>query len=185
MNNLEEFAEHLLQAKGLGNLNARVLSEMRNDLVSRIENRLHRVIAEHMPQSQRAAFDRLLDSQANDEVVQGFCAGAIPNLAELSARELAAFKETYLGQRKHPPAQTPKQEYTPSDKDSNMLRKAVVHGILKSLSLLSLVFSVGVAVYGVFAGFSSKVLMITLGGVAVFVACVVACGVLKKMLSRY
>lgn len=104
MNSLEDFADHLIQAKGLGNLDAKILNEMRSDLLERIGTRINMIIVDHMPQSQRAAFEQLMDSGASDEVVQAFCAGAIPNLSELTAMELASFKEKYLGSHNKSPS---------------------------------------------------------------------------------
>lgn len=94
---LDTFVNGLLEAKGLSYLDDAILAEMRKDLLSRIENRVHAIIASNMPEKYQAEFEALVDSEETDENVQKFCSEKIPNLAELVTIDLARFQDTYLG----------------------------------------------------------------------------------------
>jgi len=94
---INTFAEGLLEAKGLSYLDEQVLDQMKDDLVTRIENRVNTVIATNMPEAAHAEFEKLVDSDASDDTVQKFCAEKIPNLVELVTVELARFQSVYLG----------------------------------------------------------------------------------------
>ncbi len=97
MHNLNTFIESLIEEKGLGDLDSRMLAEMKNDLLNRIEDRLNMIIVQNMPEANIVEFERLMDENAKDEDVQKFCKEKIPDIEALIAVELARFREIYLG----------------------------------------------------------------------------------------
>ncbi len=91
------FVDSLIEAKGLSYLDESVLAEMKNDLTTRIENRIHAIIASNIPESVHAEFEKLVASKASDEEVQKFCLEKVPNLQSLVAADMAEFQSVYLG----------------------------------------------------------------------------------------
>lgn len=94
---INTFVGSLIEEKGLTNLDDKVIDQMYKDLVSRVENRINAIIATNIPESSRDEFEKLIDSDATDEVVQNFCSEKIPDLQNLVATDLAKFQSIYLG----------------------------------------------------------------------------------------
>ncbi|EKD46934.1 MAG: hypothetical protein ACD_67C00010G0001 [uncultured bacterium] len=92
---LENFVEQLISEKGLEYLDSEVLTQIKSDLISRIEDRINVVILANMPPEKLDYFEKLLD-QAQEEEIQSFCNRSVPNLDQLIAVELNSFKESYL-----------------------------------------------------------------------------------------
>ena len=97
MHNLNMFVESLIEDKGLSDLDPMMVTEMKNDLLNRIEDRLNFIIVNNMPEANIAEFDKMMDENKSDEEVQKFCEEKIPGLDALMAVELANFREIYLG----------------------------------------------------------------------------------------
>jgi hypothetical protein len=94
---ISTFVDNLIEAKGLTYLDEKILEQMKQDLIDRVENRINAVVASNIPESARAQFEKLLDSDSSDEDVTKFCAEKIPNLQELISVDLAQFQSVYLG----------------------------------------------------------------------------------------
>ncbi len=94
---ISTFVEDLLEAKNLLDLDEEILDQMKKDLARRVENRIHAIIATNIPEDSRAEFEKLVDSDATDEVVSKYCSDKIPNLQELIASDLVTFRSVYLG----------------------------------------------------------------------------------------
>lgn len=92
---INQFVDKLVDEKGLNKLEHEILAEVKHDLHERVDDRLNAVILEHMPEDKLEEFENKLDS-ATDEDVQGFIKEAIPDLEEVLAAELVAFRATYL-----------------------------------------------------------------------------------------
>lgn len=92
---LEQFAGQLIAEKGLTNLDPVVRKQMQRDLVSRMEDRINAAILAAMPADRRNDFERILDSGKQQEI-QAYCQQHVPNLSELVAAELLAFRRIWL-----------------------------------------------------------------------------------------
>ena len=97
MYNLNTFVESLIDEKGLSYLDDNMLTEMKNDLLNRIEDRLNMIIIKNMPEANIAEFEKMMDDNKSDEELQKFCEEKIPDLGSLVAVDLAHFREVYLG----------------------------------------------------------------------------------------
>ncbi len=93
---LESFVDRLLEEKGLEGLDADVLTQVRSDLMGRLEDRVNAAILAHMPEEHLDAFSKILDSEDTAEI-QKFCAKHVPELDTVVATELLGFRETYVG----------------------------------------------------------------------------------------
>lgn len=94
---INSYVDNLIEEKGLAYLDENVQLQMKNDLATRVENRIHAILATNMPEANRAEFEKLIDSEASDEEVQKFCSEKIPNLQDLIMVDLAQFQSVYLG----------------------------------------------------------------------------------------
>lgn len=92
---IDAFVERLVQEKGLGNLDPEALAQVQRDLASRAEDRVNAVILSKLPEGDLAAFEKLLD-EGSAEDIHAFCAKKIPDLDQIIAAELLAFRQTYL-----------------------------------------------------------------------------------------
>ncbi|MSU76052.1 hypothetical protein EXS54_01075 [Patescibacteria group bacterium] len=92
---LNQFTAQLISEKGLTNLEPEVREQMQKDLVSRIEDRINVAILKAMPEEKRRGFESLLDTGTQEDI-QAYCQKEIPNLSELVAAELLAFRRTWL-----------------------------------------------------------------------------------------
>lgn len=94
---LEQFADKLLEEKGVKkmNLEEEVIFQMRDDLVSRLEDRINALIITSLPPQYAEEFEKMIDEEEIGKIQQ-FIAEHIPNLEELVTQELLFFRETYL-----------------------------------------------------------------------------------------
>lgn len=93
---IDSFVERLVDEKGLLGLDDEVLEQVKHDLSSRVEDRINAAILLHIPDSKLEAFSAVLEKEDASEI-QKFCAATIPGLDDVVAKELLAFRETYLG----------------------------------------------------------------------------------------
>lgn len=93
---LESFVDQLLAEKGMSGLDADVLAEAREDLMSRVEDRINAGILAHMPEEQFPAFDEVLAGGKSEEI-QAFCKKHVSDLDTIVAGELLSFRQTYIG----------------------------------------------------------------------------------------
>lgn len=91
------FVNKLLEERGVSalGLEAEVLNQMREDLLSRVEDRINATILANLPADKLPELEGLLD-QNSLEPVQDFCQKNVANLNELIAQELLMFRSTYL-----------------------------------------------------------------------------------------
>ena len=95
---LEEFVNNLLNEKNLpDNLPADVRDQMSRDLSERVEERIKAVIVSNLPEQYHEDLISLNSKGDNDQEVQQFIQGKIPNLDAVVAAELVRFRNTYLG----------------------------------------------------------------------------------------
>jgi hypothetical protein len=94
---LKQFAEKLLQEKGTNDLDLdqAVLDQMKEDLISRLEDRVNAVTLTAIPSEKLEEFEQLIDKNSL-EAAQKFVSDNVPNLNELIAQELLFFRDTYL-----------------------------------------------------------------------------------------
>lgn len=90
------FVERLVEEKGLTNLDKEVLAQIKTDLLERVEDRINASIVEHMPVDQVEFFEKLVERGEKTEI-HAFCERHIPGLDDIVAKELIAFRGTYLG----------------------------------------------------------------------------------------
>lgn len=94
-NSLNGFVDDLIKNKNLGALDFEVVQQIKADLLDRIEDRINATILANMPPEKLEYFEKLLD-QSTAEEIQAFCQRNIVDLDQILAKELVAFRETYL-----------------------------------------------------------------------------------------
>ncbi|MEK7144623.1 MAG: hypothetical protein AAB794_02095 [Patescibacteria group bacterium] len=92
---LKAFADKLIEEKGLTDLDVAVRTQVRMDLLSRMEDRINAEIIANLPKEDLPAFERMLDT-GNERDIRQFCAHRIAGLDEIVARTLLAFRQIYL-----------------------------------------------------------------------------------------
>jgi Protein of unknown function (DUF5663) len=92
---LDEFVTRLIEEKGLNGLDAEVLEQVTQDLRSRVEDRINAKIVSALPETELPAFSKILEDGTEEQVL-AFCAEHIPDMDNLVASELLAFRETYV-----------------------------------------------------------------------------------------
>jgi len=92
---IDVFVDRLIEEKKFENITDEVKNQIRQDLLSRIEDRINATILEHMPPEKMEEFSTLLD-HANEKEIQEFCHINIPKLDEIIARTLLDFRDSYL-----------------------------------------------------------------------------------------
>jgi hypothetical protein len=93
---IEQFVDRLVEEKKFENLLPEVLNQIREDLYSRVEDRINAIILNNLPEDKADEFDALLDG-GDLSVIQKYCQENIKNMDQLIAGELLAFRNTYLG----------------------------------------------------------------------------------------
>lgn len=96
---LEDFCARLLEEKGLEDLDRAVFIEMRNDLVSRLDDRITAGLIEALPVEKREELDKMTENEddVKDAQVQKFFVENIENFPDVFAGILMKFRSTYLG----------------------------------------------------------------------------------------
>jgi hypothetical protein len=94
---LQDFIDKLVREKReYEGLEPEVITEIKLELLERLEDRINAVVVNNIPEDQTEEFEKITES-GTDEEVQAFTQKAIPDLAHLIATELIVFKQTYLG----------------------------------------------------------------------------------------
>lgn len=93
---IDQFVDKLLEEKQLPDLGSEVLAQMKNDLISRVEDRINAALISNMSPDQLQRFDALLDTD-NESETQAFLKSEIPDLETIIASALINFRATYLG----------------------------------------------------------------------------------------
>jgi hypothetical protein len=92
---LASFVDRLMAEKGLDGLDEAVRAEVKNDLISRLEDRVNAALLAHMPAENAAELETVLESK-DEKHIQDFIAASIPNSKEVVAEALMSFRQTYL-----------------------------------------------------------------------------------------
>lgn len=93
---LELFVNQLVAEKGLEGLDDEVLAQVKEDLMSRVEDRVNAAILARMPEDQLPAFEKVLDG-GDQKAIQAFCHKHVDDMDNVVAAELLSFRETYVG----------------------------------------------------------------------------------------
>ena len=93
---LQTFAQKLLEEKKFESVDPEVFEQLKADLVDRLEDRINMTILKHMPEEKLGEFEALL-ANGPAETLQDFVGENVPDLQEVTAAELMAFRKTYLG----------------------------------------------------------------------------------------
>lgn len=92
----EEFINKLIEEAGMGvGLEADVLSQLKSDMLERLEDRIKAVILANIPEYKLGEFEKLIDS-GNAKEIQDFCILNIPNFTEVIAGEFLNFRSRYI-----------------------------------------------------------------------------------------
>lgn len=92
---LNIFAEKLIEEKGLTYLPDDVGKQLRLDLMQRLENQINATVLEHMPPDKLIEFEKQIDS-GDEKAIQDFASQNIPDLAAKISATLIRFRTTYL-----------------------------------------------------------------------------------------
>ena len=94
---LKAFVDRLVEEKKFpADLEKEVIDQIKEDLLSRVEDRINAVIINNLEEDKLEEFSQKLDSNISDEEMQKFCSENIPDLAQILASELIVFKQSYL-----------------------------------------------------------------------------------------
>jgi hypothetical protein len=94
---LAMFVDRLIEEKKFpAGLEKEVMDQIKADLLSRVEDRVNAVIIANLAPDKLEEFSQKLDGDISDEEMQKFCAENIPDLPQILASELLAFKQSYL-----------------------------------------------------------------------------------------
>lgn len=94
---LEDFAENLLRQKGLIDLSADTLRQMKLDIVTRLEKVTNGVMVANLKDDDLKEFESMLDKDAPPEDIQGFVERKIPDLDQKLGLAYMKFRDIYLG----------------------------------------------------------------------------------------
>ncbi|MFA7119331.1 MAG: DUF5663 domain-containing protein [Sphaerochaetaceae bacterium] len=93
---LDKFVDELLAAQGIDQLEVEVRDQLVKDLTDRLNDRLEAAMVAELSEDKLPELEALLDRQAGAEELQKFFAENIIDLPAVLARELAAFRQSYL-----------------------------------------------------------------------------------------
>lgn len=94
---LEAFVDKLIEEKGLSSMADDVLTQMKADLLSRVEDRVNAEMLEALPSEKVEAFEELLNQESSTgDDVSSYLKENIPQFDEVLANALMGFRHTYL-----------------------------------------------------------------------------------------
>ena len=93
---LDNFVDELLAAQGIDQLEPEVRDQLAQDLTDRLNDRLEAAMIAELPENKLPELEALLDQQVETNKLQKFFAENIVDLPAVLARELAAFRQSYL-----------------------------------------------------------------------------------------
>lgn len=93
---LDNFVDELLAAQGIDQLEPEVRDQLAQDLTDRLNDRLEAAMIAELPENKLPELEALLDQQVENNELQKFFAENIVDLPAVLARELAAFRQSYL-----------------------------------------------------------------------------------------
>ena len=92
---IDTFVDRLVEEKGLNNLEDEVLSQIKNDLSGRLEDRINAAIVAAIPPENLDELQKTIN-ESDEEKIKEFCGNHIKGFDELIANELMSFRQTYL-----------------------------------------------------------------------------------------
>lgn len=92
---LNEFVDRLVQEKGIAEQDEEINNQIKEDLKSRIEDRVNAAIVAHLPPEKLTEFERVLREETAEQAKK-FCEAHIPNLMDVMAEAMLGFRQTYL-----------------------------------------------------------------------------------------
>ncbi len=92
---LEAFIDALLIEKGTDSLSDEVKTQLKSDLMERVENYINAELIAAVPSDKFEILENLIDG-GNDTEIQSFFQEQIPNLDEMIANNLIAFRGLYI-----------------------------------------------------------------------------------------
>lgn len=95
MKNLDEFIDQLVEEKGFDTKDPEVITQIKADLMSRLEDRINAMILRNMPEDLLSEFEQIMVSNKEGEV-EAFVQKNIPDMEEKLVTELLTFKNVYL-----------------------------------------------------------------------------------------
>lgn len=96
MENIDQFVDELVTAKGFDEKDPGVLSEIKKAVMSRLESRINAMVLSNLPEESLEDFNKVM-SEGNEEKMISFVKGYVPDLDEKVAAEMLAFRSAYLG----------------------------------------------------------------------------------------
>lgn len=93
---LDQFIDNLLLERGVTGLEAGVMEEMRNDLMTRLGARLNAEMVALLAMDKIEELNELLDGDAEPDVVKTFFTTNVPDYQNVFARTLIDFRTSYL-----------------------------------------------------------------------------------------
>lgn len=93
---LDQFVDRLMEEKGLAHLEPNVQAEMREDLLTRVNERLNAEMVAALPEGKAEELNALLDGD-DEAAVRNFFMSNVPNAEDVFAKTLMDFRAAYLG----------------------------------------------------------------------------------------
>ena len=94
---LQAYVDKLVaEKKGFEGLDQEVLTQIKKDLLERVETRMNAVFLANLPEDKQEEFSKLLDKD-DEAQLRDFATANVPDLPEIMASELIAFRQSYLG----------------------------------------------------------------------------------------
>ncbi len=94
---LDDFAETLIKDKQYTSLTEATHLELKKDILSRAQDFLLAKTIAKLTDDQAKDFDKLLDTNPGDDVIQEFIKKAIPDSVTFIGDTLFQFRQVYLG----------------------------------------------------------------------------------------
>ncbi len=95
---LEGFVDRLLAEKGLaGSMGEEILTQMKKDLESRVEDRINAEMLAALPADRVEDFEALVNQESSDaNSIHEYLREHVPGFDEVVANALMSFRNTYL-----------------------------------------------------------------------------------------
>lgn len=92
----KKFIDKVLEQKGVDGVDERVVDQMREDLLSRLDRMINKAIIDSLSVEQRIKFEHLVDTNQIDKV-QGYVESVGVNIQGIVARCMLQIQRDYLG----------------------------------------------------------------------------------------
>ena len=96
MQNIEQYVDELVSAKGFDVKDPDVLAQIKSDVMSRVEDTINAMVLANLPEESLEGFNKVLDSDDEEQIV-AYVKKYVPDLDEKVAGEMLAFRSAYLG----------------------------------------------------------------------------------------